>query len=61
LRRPHRPAPEFSHPAIRQHCRTEVIALIHNTEATVMTTDGTIISQHTLDPARGYQPKRKNG
>ncbi len=45
----------------RAHNRTEVIVLIHNADATVITTDGTILSEHTLDPTRGYQPKRKNG
>jgi hypothetical protein len=45
----------------RAHCRTEVIALIHNADATVITTDGTVLSEHTLDPTHGYQPKRKNG
>jgi hypothetical protein len=38
-----------------------VIALIHNADATVITTDGTVLSEHTLDPTHGYQPKRKNG
>ena len=45
----------------RAHNRTEVIALIHNADATVITTDGTVLSEHALNPNHGYQPKRKNG
>jgi hypothetical protein len=29
--------------------------------ATVITTDGTVLSEHVLNPNHGYQPKRKNG
>ena len=44
----------------RAHARTEIIALIHNSEATISTRDtGEVIADFTLDPTRGYQ--RKNG
>lgn len=43
----------------RAHARTEIIALIHNYEATIITLDGTVLSEHTLDANRGYQPQRK--
>jgi hypothetical protein len=45
----------------RANARTEVIALIHNLEATVLTLDGTILSTHILNPESGYQPQTKNG
>lgn len=48
------------HPLIgRAHARTEIIALIHNTDATVISLDGTVLSEHILDRERGYQPQRK--
>lgn len=44
----------------RAHSRTEIIALIHNNDATIACqTTGEIIAEFTLDPTRGYQ--RKNG
>lgn len=43
----------------RAHARTEVIALIHNLNATVINLDGTVLSEHTLNPTQGYQPQRK--
>jgi transposase InsO family protein len=43
----------------RTHARTEIITLIHNTEATVITLDGTVLGDYALNPSRGYQPKRK--
>jgi len=39
--------------------RTEVIILVHNTEATVIDPNGTVLSEHDIDPDRNYQPKRK--
>jgi len=45
----------------RAHARTDVIALIHNTDATVMTSDGTILGEYNINPNQGYQPKTKNG
>lgn len=44
----------------RPHARTEVIALIHNTDATVITLDGTVLGEFDINPDRNYQP-RKNG
>ena len=43
----------------RAHVRTEVICLIHNHEATVITHTGTVLAEFTLNPATGYQ--KKNG
>ena len=43
----------------RAHARTEIICLIHNNDATVITDTGEIIAEFSLDPTRGYQ--RKNG
>lgn len=45
----------------RTHARTDVIALIHNTDATIITLDGTTLSHHKINPNQGYQPKTKNG
>lgn len=42
----------------RAHARTEIICLIHNDHATVIeATTGEILTEHTLDPTRTYQPK----
>lgn len=42
------------------HSRTEIIALIHNNNATITChTTGEILAELTLDPTRGYQ--RENG
>lgn len=43
----------------RAHARQEVICLIHNNDATVITNDGTVLAEFTLNPTHGYQ--RKNG
>lgn len=43
----------------RFHARTEVICLVHNLDATVITNSGLILAEFTLDPTRAYQ--RKNG
>ena len=45
----------------RPHAGTDVIVLIHNTEATVINADGTVLSEHRIDPERTYQPQTKNG
>lgn len=45
----------------RPHAGTDVIVLIHNTDATVIDTDGTVLSEHRIDPERSYQPQTKNG
>lgn len=45
----------------RAHARTEITILIHNAEATIMSLDGTILGDYTIDPKQSYQPKRKNG
>jgi transposase InsO family protein len=43
----------------RAHARTEIICLVHNLDATVITNNGLILAEFTLNPARDYQ--RKNG
>jgi transposase InsO family protein len=44
----------------RAHARTEIIALIHNRDTTIITADnGDTLATFTLDPSHGYQ--RKNG
>ena len=44
----------------RAHARTEIICLIHNNDATVITANtGEILAEYTLNPTHGYQ--RKNG
>ena len=45
----------------RPHAGTDVIILIHNTRATVIDPDGTVLSEHRIDPERTYQPATKNG
>jgi hypothetical protein len=45
----------------RAHARTEIIILIHNTEATIISLNGTVLGDYTIDPKQSYQPKRKNG
>ncbi|WP_168220073.1 hypothetical protein [Salinibacterium sp. dk2585] len=39
----------------RPHARTDIIALIHNNNATVITHDGTVLAEFTLNPNKGYQ------
>lgn len=41
----------------RAHARTEIICLIHNLDATVLTHDGLVLAEFTLNPAHDYQPK----
>lgn len=43
----------------RAHARTEIICLIHNSDATVITNDGLVLAEFTLNAAHDYQ--RKNG
>lgn len=43
----------------RAHARTEIICLIHNLDATVITNDGLVLAEFTLNPDHDYQ--RKNG
>jgi hypothetical protein len=45
----------------RPHAGTDVIVLIHNHDATVIDPDGTVLSEHRIDPERTYQPATKNG
>jgi transposase InsO family protein len=45
----------------RPHAGTDIIMLIHNTRATVIDADGTVLSEHQIDPERTYQPQTKNG
>lgn len=42
----------------RDHNRTEVIALIHGLEATVITTNGEVLGHYIINPEKGYQPKK---
>lgn len=42
----------------RAHAHTEIVCLVHNTTATVIhLATGELLSEHTLDPTRDYQPK----
>ncbi len=41
----------------RAHARSEIICLIHNLDATVLTHDGLVLAEFTLNPQRDYQPK----
>ena len=43
----------------RHHARTEVIILIHNHDATIISLDGTILGDYRIDPKQSYQPKLK--
>ena len=43
----------------RAHARTEIIILIHNMEATIISLDGTVLGDYTIDPKQSYQPKLK--
>ena len=43
----------------RAHARTEIICLIHNNDATIISDTGEVLAEFTLNPAHGYQ--RKNG
>ncbi|WDH79293.1 integrase core domain-containing protein [Microbacterium esteraromaticum] len=44
----------------RAHARTEIICLVHNSNATIITLNtGELIAEFTLDPTKNYQ--RKNG
>jgi len=45
----------------RAHARTEIIILIHNHDATVISLNGTVLGDYTIDPKQSYQTKRKNG
>lgn len=45
----------------RPHAGTDVIVLIHNTNVTVIDPDGTVLSEHRIDPERTCQPQTKNG
>jgi hypothetical protein len=42
----------------RDHNRTEVIALIHGLEATVITANGEVLGQYIIDPEKGYQAEK---
>ncbi len=39
-----------------RHARTKVIILVADLHVRVLTPDGTLLRQLTLDPARNYQP-----
>lgn len=43
----------------RAHARTEIICLVHNLDATVITNNGQVLAEFTLNPTHDYQ--RKNG
>jgi transposase InsO family protein len=40
----------------RAHRGTRVLLLVHDRNVRVLTTDGTLITQHHIDPTRTYQP-----
>jgi transposase InsO family protein len=42
----------------RKHAGTKVIILIADLDIRILTHDGTVLRQLTLDPARNYQPRR---
>lgn len=41
----------------RAHTRTEIICLIHNSDATIITNDGLVLAEFTLDASHDYQRK----
>jgi hypothetical protein len=43
----------------RAHARTEIIILIHNHDATIVSVNGTALGTYDLNPGTGYQSKRK--
>ncbi len=43
----------------RHHARTEIIILIHNHDATIISLDGTVLGDYRIDPKQSYQPKLK--
>ena len=43
----------------RAHARTEIIILIHNLDATIISRDGTVLGDYKIDPKQSYQPKTK--
>lgn len=43
----------------RGHARTEIICLVHNQAATVVTHTGDVLAEFTIDSSKDYQ--RKNG
>ncbi len=43
----------------RAHARTEIIILIHNVDATIISLHGTVLGDYTIDPKQAYQPKTK--
>jgi len=43
----------------RAHARTEIIILIHNLHATIISLDGTVLGDYTINPKQAYQPKLK--
>jgi hypothetical protein len=45
----------------RKHSRTEIIILIHNTNATIISTTGETLGDYKIDPTQTYQPQVKNG
>ena len=45
----------------RPHAGTDVVVLIHDHEATVIDPDGTVLSEHRIDPELTYQPQTKSG
>lgn len=43
----------------RAHARTEIVLLIHNQQATIISLHGDILGDYTIDPKHTYQPKVK--
>lgn len=53
-------AGKLRHPSVgRTHARIEIICLVHNQHATVITHTGEVIAESTIDTGKDYQ--RKNG
>ena len=45
----------------RSHARIEIIILIHNHDATIISLDGTVLGDYMINPKQSYQSKRKTG
>jgi transposase InsO family protein len=41
----------------RAHARTRVLVLVHDRDVRILTTDGELLRELTLDPTRDYQPQ----
>jgi hypothetical protein len=43
----------------RAHAGTSVLLLVHDKEIRVVNEDGELLAEHTIDPSKNYQPKKK--